>query len=350
MDRPRLSAVAMMIGMLCAAAGPVPAPAPSLSAVAATGGRLSGDAADRLSASVEQRDRDNTGDTSNDRAKLLGYYLSRRAASRDDRVKQILWMIAHHPADPVTASAYCSIDADDAEAGKNVTTAWEAAIKTAPADPAVAADAAAFFAGPDPARAAELLGTAITAQPRNPIWRIRLADLDDRRAAAHAATAAKFSAEALQSRLTAYSLTQEPAARFEVLIKAPADAVRSGDMAAAKRLAAQLLATAQSFKSDPAYGQAIHLGHIALGQAAADAKDLATADDELAAAGRAPPSPGVTADGPDLTLAQDLLARGEKSAVRDYLDACTTQWPGGGQRLRGWIAAIDDGQTPTMQK
>jgi hypothetical protein len=350
MNRPCPPAVAVMIGLLCVAAGPTSAPAPTLLSVAAKGGRLSGDAVDRLSASVEQRERDNASDTSADRAKLLGYYLSRRADNRDARLKQVLWMIGHHTADPFTVSAYCSIDSDDADAVKSATAAWEAAIKANPTDPAVGANAALFFTATDPGRAADLLNAAITADPRNPAWRIRLADLDDRRAAAHAEAAARFSAEALQSRLTAYSLTQEPAARFEVLIKAPADAVRSGDMAAAKRLAAQLLATAQSFRSDPAYGQAVHLGHIALGKAAVAANDLATADDELAAAGHAPPSPGIAADGPDLSLAQDLLGRGEKTAVRDYLDACTAQWPGGGQRLHGWIAAIDDGQTPTMQK
>jgi hypothetical protein len=343
----------LVLTLACLAGAPAakkPPTPPTLSEQATAGTKLSDDSATRLAASVQARVSDASADTSDDRAKLLGYYLGRRVANHDARVKQILWMIANHPADPITASNWCGIDTDDADAIKQATAAWEAAVKAHAAEPVVDGNAAWFFTSVDQSRAVELLKAAIDADPKNPVWLIRQADLDDRRGTDHPSDAAKFGGEALALRESAYALTKVPADRFAVLLKEPNDAMRAGDMIASKRLATQLLETADLFKSDPAYGQAVHVGHIVLGQIAASAGNLEKADDELAAAGKAPASKVIATEGPDLSLAQDLLSRGEKTAVRDYLDSCLHLWPAGGSRLRGWIAEIDDGKTPTLRK
>jgi hypothetical protein len=47
-----------------------------------------------------------------------------------------------------------------------------------------------------------------------------------------------------------------------------------------------------------------------------------------------------------MSLAAELLARGQRRTVRDYLAACAKTWKSGSARLHAWIDTVDAGGTP----
>ncbi len=50
--------------------------------------------------------------------------------------------------------------------------------------------------------------------------------------------------------------------------------------------------------------------------------------------------------GPNMQLAKDLLAKGEREVVLEYFKRCRTFWKMGADRLAAWTAAVSKGETP----
>jgi hypothetical protein len=66
----------------------------------------------------------------------------------------------------------------------------------------------------------------------------------------------------------------------------------------------------------------------------------------LLEAGRTPGSPQLDSFGPNMTLAKELLGKGERSAVLEYFGLCGKFWKMGGDKLREWGALVKDGLVP----
>lgn len=66
----------------------------------------------------------------------------------------------------------------------------------------------------------------------------------------------------------------------------------------------------------------------------------------LLAAGRAPSSPQLGSFGPNLALAQELLAAGEEGAVLEYFKLCGKTWKMGREKLRAWTRDVNAGRPP----
>ena len=47
-----------------------------------------------------------------------------------------------------------------------------------------------------------------------------------------------------------------------------------------------------------------------------------------------------------MTLAKELLAKGERDAVLEYLQLCSRFWKRGGDKIENWTATIRGGGTP----
>ena len=134
---------------------------------------------------------------------------------------------------------------------------------------------------------------------------------------------------------------------------------REGDVARMQRFAPDLLSRAASFKSDWNYGNAIHYGNLALGRAALAGGDVEAAKKYLRAAGDTPGSPQLNSFGPSMILAGELLARGEKDAVLQYLDQVELFWrdtsvgcfkvKGPSEYLATWRKDIAAGRTPDFR-
>jgi hypothetical protein len=140
----------------------------------------------------------------------------------------------------------------------------------------------------------------------------------------------------------------DPMRRSERLDELALLAAKIGDSAKAKTYATDLLAAAQRDKGGWNYGNAIHDGHVVLGLVALHNDDILTADRELLEAGKTTGSPQMNSFGPNMTLAQELLNKGERNTVLDYFELCRKFWKSGATRLDSWSDAVRNGGTPSL--
>jgi hypothetical protein len=94
----------------------------------------------------------------------------------------------------------------------------------------------------------------------------------------------------------------------------------------------------------------VHEGHRVLGHLDLKAGDVEAAKKHLLEAGKTPGSPQLDSFGPELTLASDLLARGEREAVVEYLRQISRFWKGREEALEEWIILIQAGKTPELNR
>lgn len=119
-----------------------------------------------------------------------------------------------------------------------------------------------------------------------------------------------------------------------------------GDHQGARKLANSLLEDAEGFPKDWNYGNAIHAANIVLGRIAVKEDDLEAAGKYLTAAGNTPGSPQLDTFGPDMNLARELLAAGEKKIVQRYFELCAKFWKMNDGRLKQWSELAESGKIP----
>ena len=116
----------------------------------------------------------------------------------------------------------------------------------------------------------------------------------------------------------------------------------------AEYYAKEMLTAADADKKAWNEGDAIHDGHSILGVVALRNNDITTARQQLLEAGKTPGSPVLNSFGPNMILASELLKKGERDVVLDYLELCRTFWKSGGDRLTSWKATISRNETPVF--
>lgn len=110
--------------------------------------------------------------------------------------------------------------------------------------------------------------------------------------------------------------------------------------------AEELLRLAPNYSKNWNFGNALHKGKLTLGRLALRAGELESAKEFLLEAGRTPGSPTLNSFGPNMTLAKELLEKGERDAVLEYFGLCGKFWKLGGAKLREWAAVVKDGGIP----
>lgn len=133
--------------------------------------------------------------------------------------------------------------------------------------------------------------------------------------------------------------------RYSALPKLAKTAVDRGDLARAYAFANELIDSAAKNPKWP-QGNAIHDGNMVLGRLALRAGDVAGAKKFLLAAGLSEGSPVLGSFGPNMTLARELLAAGERDAVLEYFSECAHFWKMGTEKLPMWTAAVKNGKIP----
>ncbi|MDB5350985.1 MAG: hypothetical protein JWN86_2232 [Planctomycetota bacterium] len=143
--------------------------------------------------------------------------------------------------------------------------------------------------------------------------------------------------------------------------KAASDA---GDTDLATKYASELLAK-NTDKASWNYGNVVYEANEILGLAALKKGDMASAKRYLIAAGRTPGSPQFDSFGPEMTLAQRLLDKGEKETVLEFLDLVAKFWatrkPGDSDKfaeldrrhaatIEGWKEEIRAGGKPRLDR
>ena len=120
----------------------------------------------------------------------------------------------------------------------------------------------------------------------------------------------------------------------------------AGEMDKAAVYAKKLLQMAPDYPKDWNYGNAIFYGNLVLGRVALQKGNIKQAGQYLLAAGATPGSPQLDSFGPSMTLAKDLLEKGQSDVVLQYFALCKKFWESGQRQLDKWSTAVRAGELP----
>jgi len=219
---------------------------------------------------------------------------------------------------------------------------WLARVDAMPENVDVLEGAAEFFMPFDRPLAHDLFERARDLEPTKPKWVQKLAFFHRLNASSGDAAEARL-ALSLAERAYAMDPSQSSA-----LTDLPAMAFDTGDMTKARTYAEQLLTEVGSDRSQWNYGDAVHKGNLILGRIAVREGRLAEAVTFLRASGDTPGSGVLNSFGPNMSLAKDLLERGEVEAVLNYFESCRLFWKMGGARLDAWSKDVQAGNIPNF--
>jgi len=135
-------------------------------------------------------------------------------------------------------------------------------------------------------------------------------------------------------------------ARWCALNAAAKESLNQGHDEDAKAFAEELERIAPIYKTDWNYGNAIQDYNLVLGRLALKADDLATARQRLIASVQSKGSPQMNSFGPNMSLAKDLLAKGDKVIVLEYFELCRKFWKLHRGRLDQWKKDIEENRVP----
>jgi len=286
------------------------------------------------------------------RGRLLRHYMTDRAPeARSARARHVLWIVANAPEAEIAGSPETYADRI-LEPGvyEKARSLWLAHLEASASNPKIVANAARFFLLSEPERARDLLKQGRELEPLNPEWSERLAQLDMLSVRRHGAEVGDSARKALEEFESALGLIKDEKKRYYTLADVAEAARLAGSDEKAREYASELLRRAEEPPRDWNYGNAVHEGHRILGHLELKAGDVEAAKRHLLEAGATPGSPSLNSFGPDLSLASELLAKGERSAVIEYLRQISRFWKGAEDGLEEWIILIQAGKTPELDR
>ena len=317
------------------------------------------------------------------RIRLLGYYGSRvnRSAqgrsARDKLEPHVLRLIEHYPGSEIFTGTYWEhaerhvlLD-PNGNAHQRAAKLWMQAIKENENDAQVLGNGASFLLtypdeeSGDRDQTEALLRRAQKLDPKNPRWSMDFIWLyaHDRK------TAEVLTAESKQAVLKqAFEYLEESYARTQETLKTSplsADerrdlsqgldvleselsgaAFAAQDPAKAKKYATALLESARQEEQGWNYGNIIHNANLILGRIALNEGKIDQAKHHLLEAGKTPGSPQLNSFGPGLSLARELLEKGERQVVIEFLNLCAKFWKMDRGRLDTWTRQLREGEVP----
>ncbi|MGE5190925.1 MAG: HEAT repeat domain-containing protein [Deltaproteobacteria bacterium] len=304
----------------------------------------------------------------------LGYYfLGQRESesARAARQEHIFWLIRHAPECDTAGSPESSLYArDDQDAYAKAKQLWLAQIDSHPENTSILGNAARFFLLDDWETSETLLKRARDLEPANPEWSERLGHLYSLQSGHRAPGAQVHARSALEELRHAEQLRMDTAPNspgemsldvakvrslLERIYKLPQlakAAFEAREVEEARNYAMELLEKAASpdlpefFRNS---GNAVHHGNLILGRIALQSGDLAQAREWLIAAARTSGSPQLNSFGPNMSLAKELLERGERDAVLEYFALCAKFWKHGAETLAAWTDQVRAGEMPDFR-
>ncbi len=278
---------------------------------------------------------------------LLGAFLRRRhtnAQWREPRGENILWLIDNHPRAYVLSTPYCHLSArEETDAFAVAKQKWLNVAESNPHDLSILDNAASFFRSSDPSYSELLYQKAKALEPDNPKWSEKLAQVSTimgihKTGAERVAQSRKALAEYQNALVT----TLDRSHRLYLLCNTAKAALDAENLDAAELAVAEYAALTQK----PEYSRIEDTGHelsLLQGRCALRRGDIDTARGLLLKAAEYPCGPGF---GPNLRLARELLERGERSAVIEYLRQCSKSWDSSSERIAEWTRLIEEGMMP----
>jgi hypothetical protein len=139
----------------------------------------------------------------------------------------------------------------------------------------------------------------------------------------------------------------EPEHRLYLLQSLPRIAIEGGDLARAEAYARELLAIPDLSEKS---GDAVHCANYALGILALKRGDVAAAKQYMLSAAKTKGSARLSGVGPETGLAKELLARGEREAVLEYIEQCRSFWTREEGSIDRWQNTIRGGGIPNFHR
>jgi hypothetical protein len=193
----------------------------------------------------------------------------------------------------------------------------------------------------------DLLQKAMALEPKNPAWPEKLAELYDLETfGADSGQPDANAKKALKYMEKAQAGTTDVMSRFDNLRSLAKLAFKAGEMEKARDYATQLVTAQPSGARGFPYDDAIHTGHTILGRVALREGRLDEAKSRLLASGNVKKSPMLGTSGPNMSLAQELLAKGENATVLEYFKLCGSFWSMGTAKLDRWSKEVNAGLAP----
>ena len=134
--------------------------------------------------------------------------------------------------------------------------------------------------------------------------------------------------------------------RFYDLGDAGKEAFASGKTQKAGELAQELLKLTPNYEDNWNFGNAVQDANLVLGRIAVTEDRLDDAKQFLIEAGQSPGSPQMDTFGPNMSLAKDLLKKGETDIVLEYFELCRKFWKMDNGNLDQWSREVQAGEIP----
>jgi len=134
--------------------------------------------------------------------------------------------------------------------------------------------------------------------------------------------------------------------RFYALDGAAKESFVAGKTEDARKYADELMTMLPKFQGNWNYGNAVQDANLVLGRIAATEGRMEDAKRYLLAAGKSPGSTQMDTFGPNMSLAKDLLEKGERETVLEYFKLCRKFWEMDRGRLDQWTQEVKAGRTP----
>jgi len=339
-NRSLLAIIAVLVFVcMCSAAFAVDA-----SSLEIRGIRLKAEEAESLEKQIEKNPDDITS-----RTILLSYYSRKQyqdKSAREAKQKHVLWLIMNSPEAEVLATTNGGLDSFlEKEAYSQGKKAWIDQLKKKPANLKLLESSASYFLQQDRELAEQSLQKARSLDKKNPKWPKKLGLLYSlgmiRKPLKEKTNAA---GKALEQYEIAYELSTD-SQRDPLLQSLAKVSLAAGKTQKAKEYAEKMLSQNRPGWN---YGNNIHYGNIILGKIALASNDIEQAKKRLIEAGKTPGSAQLNSFGPDMSLANKLLRKGEKDTVLEYLELCSKFWKKERylQKLNKWSAEVKDGKIP----
>jgi TonB family protein len=123
-------------------------------------------------------------------------------------------------------------------------------------------------------------------------------------------------------------------------------ALEAGATDKAASYANELLTTAAQHKQDDCYGIAINEGQTTLGLLALRQGDIDKAREHLLDSAKIDGSPQLDSSDPSMSLAKELLDKGETVVVLQYFTLCRALWKHDAAKLDAWSESVRNGKKP----
>jgi beta-lactamase regulating signal transducer with metallopeptidase domain/tetratricopeptide (TPR) repeat protein len=296
---------------------------------------------------------------------LLTYYMNRQSTdetARSKREQTVLWLIENHPDAEVLGQPQGQLRRQPQQ-NDEVAELWKQQLDKHPDNLQVIWNAGNYFLIGYIDQAIDCYELGKSLDPENATkWNQRLGQVYEFKMRRSSESEKQVWAdESLRSLENAYAESRAKSFTFQapgyphstyefpnfekatILPRMAKAALKAGDLDKAADYANQMLSSTESNPND---GDFIYNGNFVLGMIAVQNGNLDAAVEYLLAAGDTSGSPVLNSFGPNMSLAKELLDRGERDVVLAFLKKCMKFWSSEFSPCSRWIQEMEEGRTP----